>query len=175
MYVDDRLAHGSRIGNKASATEVINDERVTLHSKGDIMKRSYFAAVLMLTCLLGVGVSVRAQDADAVVASVPFEFVAGGATLPAGEYRISRANPGVNQELAILGYDKGNAFLLPQAFDSGPASGPTLTFEHVGGKYFLSRIKTLSGVYTMSAPREMIMLGQANTPGPSASFASGSH
>ena len=129
------------------------------------MKMSYLTAVLMLTCLLGVGVSARAQDADAVVASVPFEFVAGGATLPAGEYRVSRVNPGITRELAISGYDKGNAFLLPVAFDDGPSNEPTLSFEHVGGKYFLSRIKTLSGVYTIPASREMIMLGQSSTQG----------
>jgi hypothetical protein len=137
------------------------------------MKKSYLTAALMLTCLLGVGVSARAQDTDAVVVSVPFEFVAGGATLPAGEYRISRVNPGVNRELAISGYNRGNAFLLPVAFDDGPSNQPTLSFEHVGGKYFLSRIKTPSGVYSMPASREMVMLGKANSPGPSTSSASG--
>lgn len=137
------------------------------------MKKSYLAAVLMLTCLLAVGVSARAQSADAVVVSVPFEFVAGGATLPAGEYRIDRVNPGVNRELAIRGYNKGSAFLLPLAFDNGSADQPTLSFEHVGGKYFLSRIKTLDGVYTMPASREMVMLGKATSPRPSTSSASG--
>lgn len=137
------------------------------------MKKSYLAAVLMLTCLLAVGVSARAQSADAVVVSVPFEFVAGGATLPAGEYRIDRVNPGVNRELAIRGYNKGSAFLLPLAFDNGSADQPTLSFEHVGGKYFLSRIKTLDGVYTMPASREMVMLGKATSPSPSTSSASG--
>jgi len=127
----------------------------------------------MLTIVLGVGVSAHAQDADAVVVSVPFEFVAGGATLPAGEYRISRVNPGVNRELAIRGYNKGNALLSPLAFDDGPANGPTLSFEHVGGKYFLSKIETLGGVYTMPASREMVMLGKANSPSPSTSSASG--
>jgi len=138
------------------------------------MKKSYLTALLMLTCLLGVGVSARAQDADAVVVNVPFEFVAGGATLPAGDYRVSRVNPGANRELAIIGYNKGNVFVLPMAFDDGPANQPTLRFEHVGGKYFLSRIKTPSGVYTMPASREMVMLGRANSPGPSTSSASGS-
>jgi hypothetical protein len=139
------------------------------------MKKSYLTAVLMLTCLLGVGVSARAQDADAVVVSVPFEFVAGGATLPAGEYRVSRVNPGIDRELAISGYNKGNAFLLPLTFDDVAAANgqPTLSFEHVGGKYFLSGIKTLSGVYTMPASREMVMLGKANSPNPSTSSASG--
>jgi hypothetical protein len=139
------------------------------------MNKSYVAAVLMLMCLLGIGISARAQDADAVVVSVPFEFVAGKATLPAGEYRVSRTTPGANLELAISGYNKESAFLLPQAFDNGPTNLPTLSFEHVGGKYFLSRIKTLSGVYTMATPREMVMLGQANTPSPNTSSSSGSH
>jgi hypothetical protein len=137
------------------------------------MKRSYLTAVVILTLVLGVRVSAHAQDADAVVASVPFEFVAGGATLPAGEYRVIRVNPGVNRELAIQGYNKGNAFVLPLAFDGGPSDGPTLSFERVGGKYFLSRIKTLSGVYTMPASREMVMLGKANSPRPSTSSVSG--
>jgi hypothetical protein len=137
------------------------------------MKKSYLTVALMFMCLLGVGVSAYAQGADAVVVSVPFEFVAGGATLPAGEYRVSRVNPGANRELAISGYNKDSAFLLPLAFDNGPADQPTLSFEHVGGKYFLSRIKTLSGVYTMPASREMVMLGKANSPSPSTSSASG--
>jgi hypothetical protein len=126
-------------------------------------------------CLLGVGVSARAQDADAVVVSVPFEFVAGGATLPAGEYRVSRVSPGMNQELAISGYKKGNAFVLPLAFDAVTAadSQPTVSFEHLGGKYFLTGIKTLSGVYTMPVSREMVMLGKATSPSPSTSSASG--
>jgi hypothetical protein len=137
------------------------------------MKRSYLTAVLMFTCVLGVGVSARAQDADAVVVSVPFEFVVGGATLPAGDYRVSRLKPGANRELAISGNKKGNVFVLPVAFDDGNANQPTLSFEHVGGKYFLSRIKTPSGAYTMPASREMVMLGKANSPNPSTSSASG--
>ena len=128
------------------------------------MKKAYLTAVCMLMCLLGVGVSARAQSADAVIVSVPFEFVAGGATLPASEYRINRANPGVDRELAITSYDKGSAFLSPVAFDESANDMPTLSFEHVGGKYFLSKIKTPGGVYTMAASREMIMLGRMNTP-----------
>ena len=139
------------------------------------MKKSSLTAALMLTCLLGVGVSARAQDANAVVVSVPFEFVAGGATLPAGQYRVNRTNPGASRELAINGYDKGNTFLLPVTFDDGFASQPNLSFEHVGGKYFLSKIKTPEGVYTLPAPRETIMLGQANIASPGASSSSGGH
>jgi hypothetical protein len=77
--------------------------------------------------------------------------------------------------LAISGYNKGNAFVLPLAFDKGSANQATFNFEHVGGKYFLTKIKTLSGIYALPATREMVMLAQMNTPGPSSSSASGSH
>jgi hypothetical protein len=137
------------------------------------MKKSYLTAVLMFTCILGVGVSARAQDADAVLVSVPVEFVVGRATLPAGDYRVSRVYPGANRELAISGNEKGNVLVLPLVFDDGPTNQPTLSFEHVGGKYFLSTIKTPSGVYTMPASREMVMLGKANSLKPGTSSASG--
>jgi hypothetical protein len=128
------------------------------------MNKIYVTALLTLTCLLGLSVSSQAQDADGVVVTVPFEFVAGGATLPPGEYRVSRANTGTVRELAIRGYNNGGAFLLPAALDERLTDQPTLSFEHIGGKYFLSKIKTANGVYSMATPRQMIMLGQADTP-----------
>src|SRR5271168_5130910 len=140
------------------------------------MKKAYLAAAFMLTLVLGVGVSAHAQDTDAVAVKVPFEFVAGGATLPAGQYRVSRINPGINRELSISSYDKGTAFLAPLAFDGEgvPANQPTLSFERVGGKYFLTQIKTTGGVYTIATSRQMILLGQ-NAPSSGTSTASGSH
>lgn len=139
------------------------------------MNKMCLTAVLMLTSLLGAGINAHAQNADAVIVSVPFEFVAGGATLPAGKYRVSRVSAGVSQELSIISYKNGGAFLLPLEFDDNAAGEPRLSFEHVGGKYFLTGIKTANGVYTMAASREMVMLGKANSPNPSPSSASGSH
>jgi hypothetical protein len=130
------------------------------------MKKSYLGAVLTLVCVLGIGVSARAQDNDTVVVKVPFEFVAGGATLPAGEYKVSRISPGVNRELSIRSYDKGSAFLLPMSFDGVTSDQPMLSFEHVGDKYFLSGIQTLGGVYTLALPRKQIALAQTNPQSP---------
>lgn len=127
------------------------------------MKRSYLAAVLTLACVLGIGVSARAQDTDGVVVTVPFEFVAGGATLPAGEYKVSRVTSNINRELAIRGFDNGGAFLLPVSFDGVTSDKSALSFEHVGNKYFLSDIITEGGVYTLALPRKQIALAQGNT------------
>lgn len=138
------------------------------------MKKVYLAVVLMSLGLCGVSINARAQDLDAVVVNIPFDFVAGGATLPAGQYRVNRVKPGANRELAISAYDKGSAFLLPLVFEATEAGQPELSFDHIGGRYFLIEIKTWSGVYTMRASREMVMLGKASDPSPSTSFASGS-
>ena len=58
------------------------------------MKKSFFTVVLTMTCLLGLGISAHAQDASGVVVKVPFEFVAGAKTLPAGTYSVGRVSPG---------------------------------------------------------------------------------
>lgn len=84
------------------------------------MKKSYLGVVFTLICLLGLGVSARAQDAGKVVANVPFEFVAGGETLPAGTYSVSRVSFQAHRGLVIRSYDN-SVFLLPIVFDGAPA------------------------------------------------------
>jgi len=128
------------------------------------MKRSYFAALLTLACVLGIGTNAHAQDVDKVVVTVPFEFVAGGATLPAGEYKVSRVSPGLNRELVISGYREGSAMLLPLTFEEGsnPDGQPILSFEHIGGRYFLSAIRTPGGVYSIATPKQITVLAQTN-------------
>lgn len=127
------------------------------------MKTLHVTALLVLTCLLGLSLSAHAQDVDGVVVTVPFDFVAGGATLSAGEYRINRVNSGSNRELIIHSYSNGGAFVLPVVFDGVLSNQPTLSFEHIGGRYFLSRVKTAGGVYTMTTPPARIALAQAKS------------
>lgn len=128
------------------------------------MKKSYLTAVLTLTCLLGVGISARAQDAEGVRVKVPFEFVAGGTTLPAGTYRVGRLSVDAHSVVAISGHDNG-AFVLAMVVDGTPAKELKLSFEHVGDKYFLSEVDTPAGVYTFSLARAMVALAQVKDQG----------
>ena len=132
------------------------------------MKTLHVTALLVLTCLLGLGVGAHAQDVDGVIVTVPFDFVASGTTLPAGEYRINRVNSGSNRELVIYSRN-GGAFVLPVAFDEVLTDQPMLSFEHIGNRYFLSRIKTPGGVYSMKTPPERIALAQAKSQSTSSS------
>lgn len=128
------------------------------------MKKSYFAAVLTLTCLLGIGMSANAQDTEGVSVKVPFEFVAGGATLPAGTYTVGRISVDASSGIAIRTYGHG-AFALPMVVDGTPAKEPKLSFERVGDKYFLTEADTPGGIYTFALPRAMVALAQANDQG----------
>jgi hypothetical protein len=128
------------------------------------MKTSCLAALLTLTCLLGVGISAHAQDTEGVRVKVPFEFVAGGKTLPAGEYTIGRLSLDAYSGIAISSYGHG-ALVLPIAVDGTPAGQPKLSFEQVGGKRFLSEVDTPGGIYTFALPRAMVAMAQAKDQG----------
>jgi hypothetical protein len=128
------------------------------------MKKSHLAVVLTLTCLLGLGISARAQDVDKVAVKVPFEFVAGGQTLPAGTYNVTRASDQAFPALVMRSSDN-SAFLLPMFFDGVSADHAELRFEHVGDKYFLSKIETPAGVYAVRTPRAMTQVAQMKDHG----------
>jgi len=128
------------------------------------MKSSYLTAVLTITCLLGLGINAHAQDTEGVRVKVPFEFVAGGTTLPAGTYAVGRVSSGTSQVLSIRSYDKG-ALFQPIAFDGYATGQAKLAFEHLGDKYFLSGVETPAGVYTIALPRAMVALAQTKDQG----------
>src|SRR6204780_2819066 len=128
------------------------------------MKKSYLVAVLTLTCLPGGGVTAHAQDTEGVRVKVPFEFVAGGATLPAGTYTVGRLSVDASSGIAIRSF--GNSVLvLPQVVDGTPAEHPKLSFEQVGGKYFLSEVDTPGGTYSFGFPRAKVAAGQTKDQG----------
>jgi hypothetical protein len=122
------------------------------------MNKSYFTVVLTLACLLGLGISARAQDAGRVVTNVPFDFVAGGQMLPAGTYSVSRVSE-TAPVLVIRSYDH-STLLLPIVFDGATADHAELSFEHVGDKYFLSKVGTPAGTYAIATPPAMTRLAQ---------------
>ena len=128
------------------------------------MNKSYCAALLTLICLLGLGVTASAQDTEGVVVKVPFEFVAAGKTMPAGKYSVGRISTDASSSL-IMRSEKDGAFLLPVVVDRPSADQQTLSFEYVGGTYFLRDIKTPGGAYTILLPRAMVALAQMKDQG----------
>src|SRR5579862_3602444 len=128
------------------------------------MKKSYLTAVLTLSCLLGLGASAHAQDTEGVRVKVPFEFVAGGKTLPAGTYTVGRLSDDAYSGIEISGLRDGT-FVLPIVVDGTVAGQPKLSFEQVGGKYFLRQANTPGGIYSFALPRALVALAQLKDQG----------
>jgi hypothetical protein len=130
-----------------------------------VNKYSIFALVLL--AFAGTTVVARAQEAGKVVVSVPFDFVAGTKMLPAGKYTVSRSSSDTNSPLII--YGNGNsALVLPVAFDDVPVDNVRFNFDHVGGAYLLSEVKTQIGTYSIGTSGEaatLTRLAQAKTGG----------
>jgi hypothetical protein len=111
--------------------------------KGEIMKKHHLTVIFTLMCVLGLRVGARAQEEDTIVAQVPYDFVAGGAVLPAGTYRVSRVDTGGTRELLIRSYETGaGAFVVPTVFAYAPSEHGRLSLQPVGNKYFLTAIQT---------------------------------
>lgn len=106
-----------------------------------------------LLCLAGLALPARAQEANVMVITVPFEFVVGATPLPAGTYTVSRTSSPGFSSLLIASRDNG-AFLIPTAFDNTAVGDTSLTFDQIGGERVLSRIRTLDGSFTVDNRRE---------------------
>jgi hypothetical protein len=126
------------------------------------MKQQYSVILLALVCVLGLGASARAQDEDAVVVNVPYDFVAGSRVLPAGTYTVSRLDAGGSREKLVLrGYDAKVAVLLtPTFFTEARSQHAHVDFEGVGAKHFLSQIQTSDGIYTIAIPTSATKVAQ---------------
>ena len=104
------------------------------------MKRQAFSLVSLLSLLLVAG-SAIAQTVH-VRADIPFNFVAGNKTLPAGTYDVGRISR-LDDKTLILQSRDGNASMMLNsnaAETLEPATKTKLVFTKYGNQYFLSQI-----------------------------------
>jgi hypothetical protein len=114
------------------------------------MNKSCLAIALAVMCLLGLSTRSHAQKADALIVTVPFDFVVSAKTMPAGTYTVKSLFEDAHSGVVFRG-GAATAVVLPTAVE-GTLSGESLTFERVDGKYFLRKIDTPVGVYTIAMP-----------------------
>ena len=105
--------------------------------------KKYARVIATAAFLFGIGLATRAHGQDNIIVTLPFGFVAGERTLPAGTYKVSRFSNDPNGPLLFTNYDKDiSVFVLPIASDGTSADKPQLTFEQVRGEHFLNTIQT---------------------------------
>lgn len=104
-------------------------------------KRVVTISIVFSLFVLLASASAFAQD-DRVKANIPFDFIAGKKTLPAGEYTIERGVPDQRDLLLIHSADRQHAvFLLAEDTVARETPKETdLVFNKVGDEYFLSEV-----------------------------------
>ena len=97
------------------------------------------AATLLILTIVALSGLVNAQTRTMVKAEVPFEFVANGKTMPAGECIVS--GPGDAQAILSIASGKARVYIVANSSESLAASAKTsLVFHKYGDRYFLAGI-----------------------------------
>jgi hypothetical protein len=123
-----------------------------------MMRKQCLRILIALFCVVGSGMAARAQTRDQIAVTIPFEFVVAGKTLPAGTYKVSRVTDTDPRPLLLHSFEKRtSAIVLPSQVEGGSADKVHLSFEWVGGQYFLRKIATADNVFTIRVPRLAIM------------------
>ena len=97
--------------------------------------------------------SAFAESRDTTTSNIPFDFVVGNTTFPAGTYSISRAFDDPSSELLIRSKDgtKAAFFHAITAAPSDSTSDVKLRFRHEGDQYFLMEVLGGLDTYTINS------------------------
>ena len=141
------------------------------------MKISYGRFLSAFFALAAFAVASQAQATDQVVVNVPYEFVVGTKTLPAGTYTVRRTSSNNVAALSITSFENRAGVLLI-ATEVSPATegNPTLSFQVEGNQHFLSKIETPDHTFIVPVSKKAEALVAGNkTASPSTSSSSGSN
>jgi len=111
--------------------------------------------LLSFLLILGSCAAALADGLHTTVTTVPFDFVVGNQTLPAGTYCISQISSSGSLVLRVRRKD-GNAagLILPVAVDAFTGdAGPRMVFEHTGGRNVLITIVSDDRSYVLARQR----------------------
>ena len=128
--------------------------------------KKYAKILVAVTFLLGLGVAAKAETRPEITAKLPFQFVVGGKTLPAGTYRVSRLGDDPLSPLMLTNDNStASVFVLPLSIAEPSSDKPEVGFERVGAEYLLSSIQTGDLVYNISVSRSLAMVAAAKPHG----------
>src|SRR5580700_3703989 len=123
--------------------------------RGELMKK--YTRILAATMfLLGLGVAANAETQPVITVNMPFAFVAGKTTLPAGAYVVKRISDQPFDVLMITNRDKGTSVLLnPVEMEDASTYKPNVSLRLVGEQHSISRIQTVDYVYNFHVSRSV--------------------
>lgn len=116
------------------------------------MKKHCVRILIAFFGLAALGTAAHGQVTDQVLVKIPYEFVVAGKTLPAGNYKIARADDRNVRILSISSFEnRVTAFVIANdVADRTSGEQAILRFETVGDQHYLSEIETADHVFTIS-------------------------
>jgi hypothetical protein len=118
--------------------------------------------LVAITFLLGLGVAANAETHTELNVTLPFEFVVGKTTLPAGKYIVKRISDQPFDVLMITSYDNGTSvFVNPVEMENASTYKPHVSFRAVRDQHFLSGIQTADYVYNFRVSRSVALAAAA--------------
>ena len=124
--------------------------------------KKYTRILVAIMFLLGLGVAANAEIQPEIAVNMPFEFVAGKTTLPAGAYVVKRISDQPFDVLMITSRDKGTSvFVNPTEMEGASTDKPNVSFHKLGDQHFLSSIQTADYVYNFPVSRSVILAAAA--------------
>jgi hypothetical protein len=131
--------------------------------------KKYAKSLAAVVLILGLTGAAKAESRDGVIVTLPFKFVVGGKTLPAGTYTVRNASDDPSGPLLITNHDSSKSVLvLPYMDESASTEKPELEFQQGGEGHFLSTIHTSWRIYripvSQSALTEAVAASHNNAP-----------
>lgn len=105
-------------------------------------KQVLWMPLILIAIFAAAAVSTPAQTATGVRANVPFDFVVGDKTIPAGRIIASGGAAAVHGPFAITNYSQGKLALRNgrRMLGAGRTTEGKLVFHKYGNRYFLAQI-----------------------------------
>jgi hypothetical protein len=126
--------------------------------KGEEMKK-YVSILLALVGVLVLAGAAQANIRHDIVVTLPFEYVAGGKTLPAGTYTINPVSNDAHDGVILTSRENLTSVIVhPIETQISTVEKPSVSFQLVGEQRFLTRIETNETVYDFPVSRTAIML-----------------
>lgn len=105
-------------------------------------KRSVASIIIFISLILVAATTASAQSAHRFEIDIPFQFILGGRTLPAGRYSVQRLDPAKPHVLMLKNTSRGSSrVVITQRVESeNPKVDSSLVFHRRGDKFYLFQI-----------------------------------
>jgi hypothetical protein len=104
----------------------------------ETMKKQILNIVVTLSVIAALSIAGFAGLSGPIKANIPFDFMAGGQKLPAGEYTVRTGIIRSTLEVRNL-KTKQTVFAISQGLEVRAGSKPQLVFRRYGNQYFLAK------------------------------------